>query len=45
MDQQDIHYALAKQVPDMRSRGFIVTALSDTEVKQVFNGIFGGAKK
>lgn len=24
MDEQDISYALAKQVPDMRSRGFII---------------------
>lgn len=24
MDEQDLSYALAKQVPDMRSRGFII---------------------
>ena len=24
MDQQDIHYALAKQVPDLKSRGCLI---------------------
>jgi predicted SprT family Zn-dependent metalloprotease len=33
MDEQDISYALAKQVPDMRNRGFIIgTAYGEINV-------------
>lgn len=33
MDEQDLAYALSKQVPDMRSRGFIIgTAYGEINV-------------
>ncbi|MEO8118030.1 MAG: hypothetical protein ABI606_01750 [Rhodoferax sp.] len=33
MDEQDLSYALAKQVPDMQSRGFIIgTAYGEINV-------------
>jgi len=33
MNEQDLSYALAKQVPDMKSRGFIIgTAYGDINV-------------
>ena len=33
MDEQDLSYALAKQVPDMQSRGFIIgTAYGEMSV-------------
>lgn len=33
MDEQDLSYALAKQVPDMRGRGFIIgTAYGEINV-------------